>query len=237
MPSLSNSKMRVVLMNKNIVMFALLLSNNAWSQDSYIQQMISTYNANQARFHQQYRNTAVKGVANVIDIQADVLGTGAIFLVHMNANGSLIQCTVYDKNVASALDKGQQVKYQGRVHDVLLGVLQVDGCRFASYVAPASHGSIPEEKPDPSFDCNKASNQVEQMICSDSGLSAKDKELVEWYISAVKVAKEYNDVDWGRELKETQVKFIKKRNACKTKPCILDVYEKRIHWFESKMNE
>ena len=116
------------------LLFGLLLiwTGAAWSQDATIQGVIDTYNANQARFHQQYRNRALQGNGIVRDISADFLGTGAVFFVQLDVNGSGVQCIVYDKHVAASLNKGQLVHFQGVMHDVILGKLQVDRCGFAA---------------------------------------------------------------------------------------------------------
>jgi|GEM_PF-1279840 len=73
-----------------------------------------------------------------------------------------------------------------------------------------------------SFDCRKASTEVEKMICSDSQLSHLDEDLH----SAYKNAQKHKD---PQLLKQQQLRWLKyTRNDCTTLTCLKDVYELRI---------
>jgi hypothetical protein len=69
-----------------------------------------------------------------------------------------------------------------------------------------------------SFDCTKATTSVEKMICSNSELSNLDIELSEVYRNAKhkKLA--------GNEQRE----WLKERNRCASKDCLLAIYKDRI---------
>jgi len=102
--------------------------------------MIATYEANQARFHAQYRDTQLSGTAVVTGIKTDPLGTGIAFFVYLDINGSRVNCDTKNRDVAAALDKGQIITFSGRVYDVVLGALDVRNCEFRP-VAPIAKPS------------------------------------------------------------------------------------------------
>jgi hypothetical protein len=112
------------------IIILALSSSVAFSQDKLISQITSTYNSNQARFHTQYKGLQFNGSGNVQKIEADFLGTGKEFMVTLNSNGSNLVCSTKDKNAASKLDKGEQIKFTGIIHDVLFGNLLLNNCSF-----------------------------------------------------------------------------------------------------------
>jgi hypothetical protein len=114
------------------IIILALSSSVAFSQDKLISQITSTYNSNQARFHTQYKGLQFNGSGNVQKIEADFLGTGKEFMVTLNSNGSNLVCSTKDKNAASKLDKGEQIKFTGIIHDVLFGNLLLNNCSFDS---------------------------------------------------------------------------------------------------------
>jgi uncharacterized protein YecT (DUF1311 family) len=74
----------------------------------------------------------------------------------------------------------------------------------------------------PSFDCAKASNNAEKMICGDRNLSSLDVQLHELYIaSRDKVA----DKD---KLKSEQVAWIKQARLCPDTVCLTKAFQDRI---------
>ncbi|MEA2029493.1 MAG: lysozyme inhibitor LprI family protein [Campylobacterota bacterium] len=73
-----------------------------------------------------------------------------------------------------------------------------------------------------SFDCRKASTQVEHLICGDSELSYLDEELLRAYKNALKKS------DPNR-VKSQQRRWLKyTRNDCTTLSCLKDVYKLQI---------
>jgi uncharacterized protein len=78
----------------------------------------------------------------------------------------------------------------------------------------ASHGA--------SFDCAKASNLVENAVCSDAELSALDDTLSTVYREALNVP------DGTNALKSSQRIWRKKRNTCQNTACLKKVYAERI---------
>ena len=102
---------------KLILLYATcLLCINVYAGDRLIDQMVSTYNLNQARFHAQYRGVEIQGTAVVTEINADFLGTGSRFYVHLLLNGSKVQCSTNNRDSAASLNKGDSVKFSGSVH-------------------------------------------------------------------------------------------------------------------------
>jgi len=77
----------------------------------------------------------------------------------------------------------------------------------------------------PSFNCSKASTNVEKIICSSVELAGYDKKMAELY-SQLKDS--YSEED----IKTFQKDFIKKRNACSTVECITELYLEQINSYE-----
>ena len=80
----------------------------------------------------------------------------------------------------------------------------------------------------PSFDCAKASGQVEQLVCKDAGLAALDRKLADAYAKALKgwpanVAQEQRTIQRG---------WIKGRNDCwkdsDVRACVENEYKTRL---------
>lgn len=113
------------------LVFLLMASFNLFAKDSYIEEMVLTYDANQARFHQKYRGTGVSGKGVVEKISADFLGTGSVFFVNINISGSEIKCIVTNRDSAASLNKGDNIQFQGRVFDVILGIPTINDCVFS----------------------------------------------------------------------------------------------------------
>jgi uncharacterized protein YecT (DUF1311 family) len=73
-----------------------------------------------------------------------------------------------------------------------------------------------------SFDCSKASTEVERMICGDAALSKLDEELARKYKEALKNV-------WSEKLiPHYQKLWMKGRNLCKSVSCLNDSYFQRI---------
>lgn len=75
-----------------------------------------------------------------------------------------------------------------------------------------------------SFDCRKAENEVEKMICADAKLSKLDEELAEVYQLAL-------DTDYKDKpgvLRKEQLAWLKDRNQCKNALCVEALVRTRI---------
>lgn len=83
-----------------------------------------------------------------------------------------------------------------------------------------------------SFNCAKASNVIESLICKDSSLSKKDSQLAALYKQAMK------DLPRSvqRGLREEQHDWLTARDSCDDRECLELLYSKRIyelkHYFE-----
>jgi uncharacterized protein len=74
-----------------------------------------------------------------------------------------------------------------------------------------------------SFDCAKASTQVEKLICADEKLSGLDDQLTAAYKTASETATDKT------ALKTQQRDWLKKkRNSCKDAECLTKAYQDRI---------
>jgi uncharacterized protein len=77
----------------------------------------------------------------------------------------------------------------------------------------------------PSFDCTADTKPVEQAICSDTSLSARDRKLSESYYRLA------DGLSSGERmaLRDQQRDWIRRRNACGNQaPCIAQAYDQRI---------
>lgn len=77
----------------------------------------------------------------------------------------------------------------------------------------------------PSFDCNKASSRVENLICNDAKLAQLDSDLVDAYRTALR------DAPWvsaNRRIRNEQRDWMKQRNSCHNKRCLRHSYHTRI---------
>jgi uncharacterized protein YecT (DUF1311 family) len=73
-----------------------------------------------------------------------------------------------------------------------------------------------------SFDCAKATTQIEKSICVEPGLSRLDGELGHLYESARHTAPD------PASLKAEQVRWLEERNRCEDEGCLRKSYESRI---------
>ena len=77
----------------------------------------------------------------------------------------------------------------------------------------------------PSFDCNKASTQVEIMICDHPKIAQLDSDLADAYRTALR------DSPWAsanKRILAEQREWIAQRNRCKTPRCLRRIYHRRI---------
>lgn len=92
----------------------------------------------------------------------------------------------------------------------------------------AAAASAGPQAPGPSFDCAKASSQVEQLVCKDEGLTALDRRLAEVYAAATKSWPE----NVAAEQRAYQRGWIKGRDECwkdtDVRACTERSYETRI---------
>jgi uncharacterized protein/heat shock protein HslJ len=96
---------------------------------------------------------------------------------------------------------------------------------FAAVTPPARSQA---QKPGPTFDCAKASGQVEQLICKDPELAALDRKMAEVYAAAMKRF----PANIAAQERATQRGWIKGRNDCwkatDVRRCVIEEYRTRI---------
>ena len=93
--------------------------------------------------------------------------------------------------------------------------------------------SITTAKEQPSFDCNKATTEVEKIICSDEELSKLDVEMNKWYNAFMKTL---DDDYYRNKLKKKQIDWLGYRGklSCftddynKKRICLKNAYQRRI---------
>jgi uncharacterized protein len=74
-----------------------------------------------------------------------------------------------------------------------------------------------------SFDCGKATSDIEKIICSNEELSKLDESLNKAYLKALERP------DIRKQMIESQKQWLKnERNACKNAECLKKTYETRI---------
>jgi uncharacterized protein len=89
-------------------------------------------------------------------------------------------------------------------------------------------GAAPAQAASPSFDCAKASSQVETLVCADAELAQLDREVARLYALAIhgKNAARHGD------LKPSQIGWLNGRNDCwkadDARACVFDNYALRI---------
>ena len=92
----------------------------------------------------------------------------------------------------------------------------------------------------PAFDCAKAEHEIEELICQDGELAAKDRKLADVYKQAIAAMEK---VDAGgpeaiQELKTYQRGWIGGRNECwkaeDKRQCTAEAYDRRIAELQAK---
>jgi len=78
-----------------------------------------------------------------------------------------------------------------------------------------------------SFDCTKATTNVEKMICQNESLSKLDENLSQSFKEAMQQSTD------KEQLKKVQLGWLKERNTCKSVKCIKQKYEERLLSFEN----
>ena len=97
----------------------------------------------------------------------------------------------------------------------------VEALKAPVAVAPAS--PVADNTPfAPSFDCAKASNNAEKMICGDRNLSKLDVQLSQAYSAARDKATD------KAQLKSEQIAWVKTSRACPDTACLTKAFQDRI---------
>lgn len=115
-----------------------------------------------------------------------------------------------------------------------LGTTTVDPAlgSASATASPAADGmaEVPDETADisPSFDCAKASTQVEQIICSDRNIASLDRRLAAVYADL------RSNEESGDYFRSDQKEWLKKTRApCTDARCLEEAYSSRIDELET----
>lgn len=80
----------------------------------------------------------------------------------------------------------------------------------------------------PSFNCKRASGWIEEAICADPVLAAKDRAAAYMYMGSRSTMQEYGDSEEVFDLKRERREWLKRRNACTTVGCLHASYDARL---------
>lgn len=90
---------------------------------------------------------------------------------------------------------------------------------------PAGPGrAIASGQPKPSFDCARASTRVEDMVCSDGDLAARDRRAAALYFALRNTL----PPELRTQLLQSQRQFLDERSACSTSECLSNLYDARL---------
>lgn len=99
----------------------------------------------------------------------------------------------------------------------------VDGDVRATEPA-APRRPISKGQPKPSFDCARASTRVEDMLCTDADLAARDRRAAALYFEL----RNSLPADLRTQLLRSQKRFLEERSDCSTSECLSDLYDVRL---------
>ena len=95
-------------------------------------------------------------------------------------------------------------------------------------IAPGTAAAQAAKPVTPSFDCAKASGQVEQLVCKDAGLASLDRKLADAYAKAMKGW----PADVAKEQRAVQRGWVKGRDDCwkadDLRACVENEYRTRL---------
>ncbi len=128
-------------MKKLLMISLLVISSAAFGQSPIpsnpnLEQILSTYNANQARFHTTYRGRQFNAEGVVESIETDMFGTGSKFSIKLNVERRKVLCITTNKNAAASLDKGERIRFAGEIDDVTAETLDIKDCSYTVIKAP-----------------------------------------------------------------------------------------------------
>lgn len=132
------------------ILIVLLLFNSpvVYSANPIIQNMIATFEANEAKFYQQYRGRKIEGEGTVTAIESVLYGRAIGFSISLNTDGSSVRCLTQNQNTAARLNKGQKVNFIGIVDDVLINQLSIESCVVSDML---KNTNLKSNKPSPSY--------------------------------------------------------------------------------------
>ena len=99
-----------------------------------------------------------------------------------------------------------------------------------AFVLCMALAAIPAYSQAVSFDCNKASNYVENTLCTDQHLGEMDSQLSAIYSDYLRAGANLNIPSTSlKEIKDEQRAWLARRNKCRNKECITELYTRRIN--------
>ena len=148
------------------------------------------------------------------------------------------RCEIKNRHVTSVTYDGPQPEGMGTAEKLAVGAAAaIAAGLIASEVSKGDEEKHHDEssrthsssgKANPSFDCRKASHEVEELICSDAGLADLDRSLADLYGVLLK----HSSPSEQKHLKAEQRGWVKGRNDCwkssDQRGCVKREYEARI---------
>lgn len=127
------------ILRASILLITFSLVKPVFAQDEKLEEIrlkissiISTYEANQARFHSQYKGRPLTGRAIVQSVKTDIFGKGSEFYINLKTDWSntamFLQCITADRNMAAKFDKNQEINFSGVIDDVTHNRLELVNC-------------------------------------------------------------------------------------------------------------
>ncbi len=96
--------------------------------------------------------------------------------------------------------------------------------RAASRDDGFADNAAPRRFSNPSFNCRRATSQVNRMICASDALAALDRETAALFVTV----RDRADPHIRDALEDSRVDFLNRRQRCSSEACIARVYEDRI---------
>ena len=115
---------------KILIVLLNLIVLTAYAKNPIIEEMITTYDQNQARFHERFRGAEISSTGVVQSIKTDPMGGGYLFFINLNVDGSTVSCDTKNRDIAASLNKGSKINFKGTVHDVTFNSLEIKNCQF-----------------------------------------------------------------------------------------------------------
>jgi uncharacterized protein YecT (DUF1311 family) len=158
------------------------------------------------------------GYYDIDQVLFNMAGTEQV--VHMlDGSGELVTFELNHNQAIMTLADGDAI-YMQRVR----ALTRHDLAKFEGYEV-VEEKSESKQASGPSFDCAKAGNQVEFLICGSSALSSMDLAMATGYKTLLSYA---GDEEGKAYIRNQQREWIGKRNTCRNADCLMQSYNERL---------
>lgn len=98
--------------------------------DKKIEEILSVYATNEAKFDKNYRGTVISGQGRVKGVESDPLHLGIYFHVTIDVTGTRVRCSIGDRKFAEKLNHGANINFSGRISGAERNTLKVEDCQL-----------------------------------------------------------------------------------------------------------